>query len=59
MVWGRWPDRQQIEELGARYYKAWIRRMREHIEQEPQRIAAAVEAAKTQVQNYIEQGGKR
>lgn len=36
-----------------------IRRMRGHIEQEPQRIAAAVEAAKTQVQNYIEQAGKR
>ena len=36
-----------------------IRRMRQHIEQEPQRIAAAVEAARTQVQNYIEQGGKR
>ena len=36
-----------------------IRRMREHIEQEPQRIAKAVEAAKANVQNYIEQGGKR
>jgi chromosome segregation ATPase len=36
-----------------------IRRMREHIEHEPQRISTAVEAAKTSVQNYIEQGGKR
>jgi len=36
-----------------------IRRMREHIEQEPQRIAKAVEAAKANVQNYIEQGAKR
>ena len=46
--------RMQIDKLDAE-----IRRMREHIEQEPQRIATAVEAAKTQVQNYIEQGGKR
>jgi hypothetical protein len=33
--------------------------MRQHIEQEPQRIASAVEAAKTSVQNFIEQSGKR
>ncbi len=46
--------RTQVDKLDAE-----ICRMREHIEQEPQRIAAAVEAAKTQVQNYIEQGGKR
>lgn len=46
--------RGQLEKLDGE-----IRRMREHIEQEPQRIAATVEAAKTQVQNYIEQGGKR
>ncbi len=36
-----------------------VRRMRQHIEHEPQRIAAAVEAAKTSVQNYIEQSPKR
>jgi hypothetical protein len=36
-----------------------IRRMREHIEKEPQRIATAVEAAKAQIQNYIEQSPKR
>ena len=46
--------RAQVDKLDTE-----IRRMREHIEQEPQRIAASVEAAKTQVQNYIEQGGKR
>ena len=46
--------RTQVDKLDAE-----IRRMRGHIEQEPQRIASAVEAAKTQVQNYIEQGGKR
>ena len=36
-----------------------IKRMREHIEQEPQRIARAVEAAKVQIQNNIEQAGPR
>ncbi len=36
-----------------------IKRMREHIEQEPSRISAAVEAAKVHVSNNIEQGGKR
>jgi DNA repair exonuclease SbcCD ATPase subunit len=36
-----------------------IKRMREHIEREPSRIAAAVEAAKVHVQNTIEQSGKR
>lgn len=36
-----------------------IKRMREHIEQEPSRISAAVEAAKVNVSNNIEQGGKR
>jgi len=36
-----------------------IKRMREHIEQEPQRIAHAVEAAKVQIQNNIEQAGTR
>lgn len=46
--------RGQIDKLDTE-----VRRMREHIEQEPQRIATAVEAAKTQVQNYIEQSGKR
>jgi len=46
--------RTQIDKLDAE-----VRRMREHIEQEPQRIASAVEAARTQVQNYIEPGGKR
>jgi hypothetical protein len=46
--------RGQLEKLDVE-----IRRMRQHIEQEPQRIAAAVEAAKTQVQNFIEQSGKR
>jgi len=53
--------RAEVERLRTQGDKldAEIRRMREHIEQEPQRIASAVEAAKTQVQNYIEQGGKR
>lgn len=53
--------RSEVERLRIQIDKqdAEIRRMREHIEQEPQRIASAVEAAKTQVQNYIEQGGKR
>jgi hypothetical protein len=46
--------RGQLEKMDAE-----SRRMRLHIEQEPQRISSAVEAAKTQVQNYIEQGGKR
>jgi hypothetical protein len=45
---------QQVEKLDAE-----IRRMREHIEREPQRIAAAVEAAKVHVQNTIEQSGNR
>ncbi len=36
-----------------------IRRMRGHIEHEPQRIAVAVEAAKVQVQNTIEQASGR
>lgn len=36
-----------------------ISRMRSHIEQEPARISAAVEAAKVQVSNNIEQSGKR
>lgn len=53
--------RSEVERLRAQVDKldVEIRRMREHIEQEPKRIAAAVEAAKTQVQNYIEQSGKR
>ncbi len=53
--------RSEVERLRAQVDKldAEIRRMREHIEQEPQRIATAVEAARTQVQNYIEQGSKR
>ena len=53
--------RTEVERLRAQVDKldAEIRRMREHIEQEPQRIATAVEAARTQVQNYIEQGSKR
>ena len=36
-----------------------IKRMREHIEQEPQRIAHAIEAAKVQIQNNIEQASAR
>jgi hypothetical protein len=44
--------RAQVEKLEAE-----IRRMREHVENEPQRIAAAVEAAKVHVQNTIEQRG--
>lgn len=46
--------RGQLEKLETE-----VSRMRQHIEMEPQRIAKAVEAAKTQVQNYIEQGAKR
>jgi hypothetical protein len=46
--------RTQVEKLEAE-----LSRMRQHIEHEPQRIAAAVEAAKTSVQNFIEQSGKR
>jgi len=46
--------RGQLEKLDAE-----IRRMRQNIEQEPQRVAAAVEAARTPVQNYIEQSEKR
>lgn len=46
--------RTQLDKLDAE-----IRRMHQHIEREPERIAAAVEAAKTPVQNYIEQSGKR
>lgn len=42
--------RQQVEKLDTE-----VRRMREHIEHEPQRIATAVEAAKVQIQNTIEQ----
>jgi hypothetical protein len=30
MVWGRWPNDEQIETLGAKYYQAWIKRMRFH-----------------------------
>jgi hypothetical protein len=53
--------RSEVEQLRGQADKldAEVRRMRQHIEQEPQRIAAAVEAAKTSVQNFIEQGGKR
>lgn len=53
--------RAEAESLKAQVDKldAEVRRMREHIEREPQRIAAAVEAAKVHVQNTIEQGGKR
>ncbi|MEQ8788224.1 MAG: hypothetical protein RIC55_18085 [Pirellulaceae bacterium] len=46
--------RGQIEKLEAE-----IVRMRQHIEQEPQRIARAVEAAKVHIQNNFEQAGKR
>ena len=46
--------RNQIEKLEQE-----IRRMREHIEHEPQRIATAVEAAKVQIQNNIEQASPR
>ena len=45
---------QQLDKLDTE-----VRRMREHIEREPQRIAAAVEAAKVHVQNTIEQSGNR
>lgn len=53
--------RSEVERLRSQGDKldTEIRRMREHIEQEPQRISSAVEAAKTPVQNYIEQGAKR
>ena len=53
--------RSEISRLESRLEKldAEVARMREHIEKEPQRIASAVEAARTQVQNYIEQAGKR
>lgn len=46
--------RQQLDKQDAE-----IKRMREHIEQEPQRIANAVEAAKVQIQNNIEQAAAR
>ena len=46
--------RQQIEKLDTE-----IKRMREHIEREPQRIATAIEAAKVQIQNNIEQASAR
>jgi hypothetical protein len=54
-------SRAQAEHLRGQMEKmdAEIQRMRQHIEQEPQRIAKAVEAARTPVQNYIEQSGKR
>ncbi|MCH8042184.1 MAG: hypothetical protein IID44_00565 [Planctomycetes bacterium] len=53
--------RSEVERLGTQLDKldAEICRMRQHIEQEPQRISSAIEAAKTQVHNYIEQGPKR
>lgn len=44
----------QVEKLEGE-----IQRMRQHIEQEPQRIATAVEAAKVHIQNTIEQSGQR
>jgi len=43
----------------AEKFESEIKRMREHIEKEPSRISAAVEAAKVHVSNNIEQGGKR
>ena len=43
-------SRAQLEKLEAE-----ITRMRQHIEREPERIARAVEAAKVQIQNNIEQ----
>jgi len=46
--------RKQLDKLEVE-----IHRMREHIEQEPRRIAAAVEAAKVQIQNTIEQAAAR
>jgi hypothetical protein len=45
--------REQLSKLEAE-----ITRMRQHIEQEPVRIAKAVEAAKVHIQNKIEQGGR-
>ena len=39
--------------------EAEMARARKHIESEPQRIATAVEAARTQVQNIVEPAGKR
>lgn len=43
----------------AEKFESEIKRMRQHIEQEPSRISAAVEAAKVHVSNNIEQSGKR
>ncbi len=51
----------ELELLHAQVEKqdSEIRRMREHIEHESQRIAAAVEAAKVRVENRIEQSRQR
>ena len=46
--------RQQVDKLEAE-----VSRMRQHIEQEPERISKAVQAAKVQVENRIEQSRNR
>ena len=46
--------REQIGKLESE-----VSRMRQHIEQEPLRLAKAVEAAKVTIQNNIEAAGKR
>jgi hypothetical protein len=51
----------ELEDYRGRLEKceAEMSRARKHIESEPQRIATAVEAARTQVQNIVEPAGKR
>lgn len=51
----------ELEDYRDRLEKceAEMARARKHIESEPQRIATAVEAARTQVQNIVEPAGKR
>jgi len=51
----------ELEDYRDRLEKcdAELARARKHIESEPQRIATAVEAARTQVQNIVEPAGKR
>jgi len=46
--------RSQVDKLDVE-----IKRMRQHIEHEPERIATAIEGAKVHVQNTIEQSGQR
>ena len=51
----------ELEDYRDRLEKceAEMSRARKHIECEPQRIATAVEAARTQIQNIVEPAGKR